>query len=68
MSTIVERFLIPLFVVVSVLYAYNSFGSNSIEMNKVYHHTTDNPMHLERAHLSFYFSCDPQVQEIKNKK
>jgi len=68
MSTIIERFLIPLFVVVSVLYAYNSFGSNSIEMNKVYHHTTDNPMHLERAHLSFYFSGDPQVQEIKNKK
>src|SRR4030095_1408347 len=68
MSTIIERFLIPLFVVVSVLYAYNSFGSNGIEMNKVYHHTTDNPMHLERAHLAFYFSCDPQVQEIKNKK
>lgn len=68
MSKIVEHFLIPLFVVVSVLYAFNSFGNNDIEMIKVYHHTADEAMHLERANLSFYFSRDPHIQEIKNKK
>ncbi len=68
MNTIIERFLIPLFVVVSILYAYNSFGSNDIEMIKANLHTTDNPMHFERSHISFYFSRDPHVQEIKNKK
>lgn len=68
MSKIIEHFLIPLFVVVSMLYAFNSFGSDGIEMSKVYHHTTNNPSSLERANLAFYFSRDPQVQEIKNKK
>ena len=68
MSKIIEHFLIPLFVIVSVVYAFNSFGSDGIEMNKVYHHTTDNPVDLQRAKLSFYFSSDPQVQEINNKK
>jgi len=62
MSKIVEHFLIPLFVVVSVLYAFNSFG-NPIELNKVYHHVANDPVYLERANVAFYFSCDPRVQE-----
>ncbi len=66
MSKIIENFLIPLFVIVSVLYAFNSFG-HAIELNKAYHHITNEPGYLERANISFYFSRDPQVQEIKNK-
>ena len=68
MSKIIENFLIPLFVIVSVLYAFNSFGSDGVSLNKVYHHTTQNPVCLERANVSFYFSRDPQLQEVKNKK
>jgi N-acetylmuramoyl-L-alanine amidase len=69
MSKIIEHFLVPLFVVVSVLYAFNSFGSDgNVQLNKVYHHTTHSPVHLERANVSLYFSGDPQLQEIKNKK
>ncbi len=69
MSKIIEYFLIPLFVVVSVLYAFNSSGSDgTIQLHKVYHHTTHSPVLLERANVSFYFSGDPQVQEIKSKK
>lgn len=69
MSKVIENFLVPLFLVVSVLYAFNSFGSDgTIQLNKVYHHTTDSPVHLEKANVSFYFSGEPKLQEIKNKK
>lgn len=68
MSKIIENFLVPLFLVVSVLYAFNSFGSDGIMLNKVYHHTTQDLVHLEKANISFYFSGDPQLQEVKNKK
>lgn len=68
MSKIIEHFLVPLFVIVSALYAFNSFsGDGPVTLNKVYHHTTQNPVHLERANLCCYFSGDVQVQEIKNK-
>lgn len=68
MSKIVENFLVPLFVVVSVLYAFQSFGNDSISLNKVYHHMAQNDGYLEKANISLYFSGDVQVQEIKNKK
>ncbi|HLC06997.1 MAG TPA: N-acetylmuramoyl-L-alanine amidase [Candidatus Babeliales bacterium] len=68
MSKIIENFLIPLFVVVSVLYAFNSFGNDGICLNKVFHHMAHNDAYLERANVSLYFSGDPHVQEIKNKK
>jgi N-acetylmuramoyl-L-alanine amidase len=69
MSKIIEHFLVPLFVIVSALYAFNSFsGDGPVRLHKVYHHTTQNPVHLERANLSCYFSGDVQVQEVKNKK
>lgn len=69
MSKIIEHFLIPLFVVVSVLYAFNSFGRDDIiQLNKVYHHTTHNPSLLEKANVCLYFSGEPHVQEIKNKQ
>lgn len=70
MSKIIENFLVPLFVIVSVLYAFNSFGSDgpSIQLSKVYHHTAQSPVYIERANVSCYFSSDPQLQEIKNKK
>jgi N-acetylmuramoyl-L-alanine amidase len=66
MSKIIEHVLIPLFVVISVLYTCKSFGGDSISLNKVYHHTTQNPLCLEQANISFYFSGEPKVQEIKN--
>lgn len=68
MSKIIENFLIPLFVVISILYAFNSFSRDSIELSKAYHHITREPGYLERANISFYFSRDPQVQEIKKEK
>src|SRR5579863_2976908 len=69
MSKIIEHFLVPLFVIVSALYAFNSFsGDGPVMLNKVYHHTTQSPVHLERANLSCYFSGDVQMQEIKHKK
>jgi len=67
MSKIIENFLIPLFVVISVLYAFNSFGNDTIQLNKIYHHTSDNPVHLEKANISLYFSGDPQVQEYNGR-
>lgn len=68
MNKIIENFLVPLFVIVSVLYAFNSFGGDgSVLLNKVYHHTTQSPVHIERANVSCYFSGDVQMQEIKNK-
>jgi N-acetylmuramoyl-L-alanine amidase len=66
MSKIIEHFLIPLFVVVSVLYVFNSFGNN-VSLHKVYHHTTQNSLCLERANVSFYFSGEAKLQEVKNK-
>jgi N-acetylmuramoyl-L-alanine amidase len=69
MSKIIEHFLVPLFVIVSALYAFNSFsGDGPVMLNKVYHHTTQNPVHLERANMSCYFSGDVQMQEMKHKK
>ncbi len=67
MSKIVENFLIPLFVVISVLYAFNSFGRDTIELNKAYHHITNEPGYLERANISFYFSHNPPIEEVKRK-
>ncbi len=68
MSKIVEHFLVPLFVVVSILYAFNSFGADNIELNKVFLHTTNDAMHLERATLSLYFSHEVHVEETKIKR
>ena len=69
MNKIIENFLVPLFVIVSMLYAFNSFsGDGPVLLNKVYHHTTQSPVLLERANVSCYFSGDLQVQEMKNNK
>ena len=66
MSKIIENFLIPLFVVVSVLFAFNSLRAyDAVHLNKLYHHTTDSPVYLEKATLSLYFSGDARVQEYK---
>lgn len=67
MSKIIENFLVPLFIVVSVLYAFNSFAKDDIYLNKVFHHMAHNDGYLEKANISLYFSGDPHVQEIKNK-
>jgi N-acetylmuramoyl-L-alanine amidase len=67
MNKIIENFLVPLFVIVSMLYAFNSFsGDGPVVLNKVYHHTTQSPVLLERANISCYFSGDLRVQEMKN--
>ena len=69
MNKIIENFLVPLFVIVSMLYAFNSLsGDGPVRLNKVYHHATQSPMHLERANVSCYFSGDLQMQEMKNHK
>jgi N-acetylmuramoyl-L-alanine amidase len=68
MSKIIENFLVPLFLVISVLYAFHSFGADDIVLNKAFHHMADNDGYLEKANISLYFSGDPHVQEIKNKK
>jgi len=67
MTKIIENFLVPLFVIISILYVFNSFGKQDILLHKAYHHTTQNQLCLERANISFYFSSDPEIQEIKNK-
>jgi len=69
MNKIIENFLVPLFVIVSVLYAFNSFGSDGpvVQLTKVFHHTAHSPVYIERANISCYFSGEPQLQEIKNK-
>lgn len=69
MNKVIEHFLIPLFLVVSVLCAFNSFGGeNSIQLNKIYHHMTNSPIHLERANIALYFSGNPQLQECNKQK
>ena len=67
MSKIIENFLVPLFLVISVLYAFHSFADDRVVLNKVYHHTTTNDAYLEKANISLYFSGNPQIQTIKNK-
>lgn len=71
MSKIIENFLVPLFVIISVLYAFQSFGysddmTRSITLNKVYHHKAPDEGYLEKANIVLYFSGNPRVKEIKN--
>jgi N-acetylmuramoyl-L-alanine amidase len=65
MSTIIERFLLPLFFVMSILYVFNSFGYESIELKKIFHHTTDDTGYVEKGNVSLYFSHDPEIKDIK---
>jgi N-acetylmuramoyl-L-alanine amidase len=66
MSKIIENFLVPLFLVISVLYAFHSFAqsNDTIVLNKAFHHMAPNEGYLEKANISLYFSGDPQMQEI----
>lgn len=68
MSKIIENFLVPLFLVISVLYAFHSCAhdTNTILLNKAFHHMAPNQGYLEKANISLYFSADVQVQEISN--
>lgn len=70
MSKIIENFLVPLFLVISVLYAFHSFAQNNdtIVLNKAFHHTAPHEGYLEKANISLYFSGDPQMQEIITNK
>jgi N-acetylmuramoyl-L-alanine amidase len=65
MSKIIDNFLIPLFLILSSLYAFNSLSNDRIELNKVYHHIAADPNYLERANISLYFSHDPHVQVVQ---
>ena len=65
MSLIIERFLLPLFFVMSVLYVFNSFGQEQVELKKIFHHMTDDAVYVEKGNVSFYFSRDPHVKDIK---
>lgn len=67
MSKIIENFLLPLFVIICIVYAFNSFGSPRIMLTKAYHHLALQPNYLERGTLSFYFSGNPTIQQIKEK-
>lgn len=64
MSTTIERFLLPLFFVMSIVYAFNSLGNNIIELKKVFHHGANDDFYIERGTLSFYFSSTPVIKEI----
>jgi N-acetylmuramoyl-L-alanine amidase len=64
MSTIIERFLLPLFFVMSILYAFNSLGNNSIILHKAFHHGINDESYIERGTLSFYFSSTPVITEM----
>jgi N-acetylmuramoyl-L-alanine amidase len=63
MSKIVEWFLLPLFFILSIVYAFNSFG-NSIELKRLFHHATSDDSYLERGNVSLYFSQDPRMKKI----
>ena len=65
MSKIIDNFLIPLFLILSSLYAFNSLSNDRIELNKVYHHIAADPNYLERADISLYFSHDPHLQVMQ---
>jgi N-acetylmuramoyl-L-alanine amidase len=65
MSKIIENFLVPLFLIVSIFYAFHSFG-NDVILHKAYHHMTPEKAYLEKANISLYFSGDLQVQEMGN--
>ena len=62
MNKIIENFLVPLFFVISVLYVFNSFSYDSIQLNKIYHHKGHDPKLLERANISLYFSHNPHIE------
>ncbi len=64
MSKIVEWFLLPLFFVLSVIYAFNSLCDDSVELKKVYYHATKNDIYLEKGNLSLYFSVQPHVKKM----
>src|SRR5947207_7462662 len=50
----------------SILYAFNSFGNDVVELKKVYHHATSGDVYLERGNVSFYFSSEPQMKKMDN--
>jgi N-acetylmuramoyl-L-alanine amidase len=70
MSKIIENFLVPLFLVISVLYAFHSFAqsNDTIVLNKAYHHMAPNEGYLEKANISLYFSGEPQMQKVTTNK
>ena len=70
MSKIIENFLVPLFLVISVLYAFHSFAADNdtIVLNKAFHHMAPNEGYLEKANISVYFSGNPEVQETNSNK
>jgi hypothetical protein len=63
MDTIVERFLIPLFVIMSFLYAFNSLGNDTVELKKLFYHQSTDEVYLEKGNLALYFSHDPTIRE-----
>src|SRR5436190_17237476 len=63
MSKIVEWFLLPLFFIMSIVYAFNSFG-NTVELKKIFHHITNDDSYLECANVSLYFSHEPCIKKI----
>ena len=69
MNTLFERFFLPLLVVISLLYAFQSLGvSPMIHLKKVYHHRSDKSKHLERGSLVFYFAQNPIVNRLETKR
>lgn len=66
MNTMIGRFLVPLFVVMSMLYAFHSCRGESVKLNKVYHHKAMQSGYLEIASLMFYFSQQPEVCPVND--
>ncbi len=63
MNRVIEQFFLPLFVIISLLYAFQSLGvqlQQSVQLKKVYHHRSGQPKHLELGSLVFYFASESQ--------
>ncbi len=73
MNKVIEQFFLPLFVVISLLYAFQSLGvqpQQSMQLKKVYHHRSGQSKHLELGSLVFYFArkSQPKVNVLQTNR
>ncbi len=71
MNRVIEKFFLPLFVIISLLYAFQSLGEQqSVQLKKVYHHRSGQLKHLELGNLVFYFTprSQPKVNVLQTNR
>jgi hypothetical protein len=64
MNITIERFLLPLFFIMSIIYAFNSCAQ-PVQLQRVFHHRTQSVPHVERGSLSLYFSHKPIIEKVE---